>query len=488
VDRDRHGGVRYGSDIIEDLGEHMKYVIIDGRVTPCRAADPEHCRYHVGATHYASKHDATAELEREIMDDVHARADLRKDDGMQSGADLQALALRYDEEHRKRLVDRRWEELSDENEAYAIRSELPVRRVKRKYGFIYADDDPVSCEYLSALESVHSDAALRTVIKTGSPGAATIAFLSMHDAGKGGDISETNAVQLASVTDPIIVGDDPTNFHTVSVLEDAAGKMTQADLISVMTVTNDDDHVPTMYALEAARMYKDRYGDKTVIDRLQDHTIDPRVIVLNDHDLTDSSSWSKTCSTSPELLAACLTAADGHVNKIFPGHSDYSAAERIYRLGPDYAEAARIAASDSASRLNRAGDKPSDGPHDAVRLAGYRSDSILAYGSRSDADREVMTAMFSHGSFKNEPAGYYDADEDGYVEDYDEPDPSDNDYRALALGCKNGWISDGRLVELAEHGGFGRFFMESSCAHHISASVKRTIRKIVSDSTPFSKY
>jgi hypothetical protein len=58
----------------------MKYVIVDGRVTPCRAADPNHCRYHVGATHYASKHDATVELEREIRNDVPAKNGLRKND------------------------------------------------------------------------------------------------------------------------------------------------------------------------------------------------------------------------------------------------------------------------------------------------------------------------------------------------------------------------------------------------------------------------
>ena len=49
------------------------YVVDDGRVSPCRAADPEHCRYHVGMKHYTSRGEADRVLEQQIRAGVMKR-------------------------------------------------------------------------------------------------------------------------------------------------------------------------------------------------------------------------------------------------------------------------------------------------------------------------------------------------------------------------------------------------------------------------------
>ena len=43
----------------------MSYVIVNNTIRPCRATDPEHCRFHVGATHFKSRREAVDQLEAE---------------------------------------------------------------------------------------------------------------------------------------------------------------------------------------------------------------------------------------------------------------------------------------------------------------------------------------------------------------------------------------------------------------------------------------
>jgi hypothetical protein len=61
----------------------MSYVIINNTIRPCRAADPEHCRFHVGATHFNSRREAITQLEADARNS--GRRPLKKT-GASSGA------------------------------------------------------------------------------------------------------------------------------------------------------------------------------------------------------------------------------------------------------------------------------------------------------------------------------------------------------------------------------------------------------------------
>jgi hypothetical protein len=56
----------------------MSYVIINNMIRPCRAADPEHCRFHVGATHFNSRREAVTQLEADARNS--SRMSLKKNE------------------------------------------------------------------------------------------------------------------------------------------------------------------------------------------------------------------------------------------------------------------------------------------------------------------------------------------------------------------------------------------------------------------------
>ena len=452
------------------------------------------------------------------------RKTLRKTLGGKTGSkpdldkinEFSAASEAYTAEHASELYDRLMDQLDLEDNGEIIPEDEVViiapYRMDLSRSILIAGNDPVSMKYYNALKNASTDEELSLAIKHGSmlhdgiidssgTASASIAFWSMVKNGHADKIGRDNALKITQLTSTMRT----ESGYDADIIALRPDLFRDDDLKTIMR-NNLHDNYASSYAYSAYREYSSRHSnDDSIVEGITDGSIASSLAYKAEH-IPRLIREEKAGVIDPGTLNAILKRNDrlglnlNDLNSASPRIDDHISFIRQVKDDPRYQETSTLMAGDALRVLDRKsdeveGDHARDNRPDAEdwnveeQVNEMRSSLILTYGSGGDPDPVIMTHLFSRGSFKSSPDEQYEDDgwdEGAYVDQG--PIASDSDYKALALGCRKGWLSGDRITELAWNEGFTSFFMKSSCWKHMDASTRKAVMEASKKQNQYSKY
>lgn len=430
--------------------------------------------------------------------------------------EFSAASEAYTAEHAAELDDRLMDQLDRESNGEIIPKDEVVIIAPYQFdlsrSILIAGNDPVSMRYYDALKGTSTDEELSMAIKHGSrphdgiidrsgTASASIAFRSMVQNGRVDKISRENALKLTRLTGTMRT-DYRSDEHDADIIALRPDLFRDDDLKTIMSNPHDD--YTMSYAYSAYREYSKRHANDDVIEKnIADGSIPPGLVYKAEH-IPRLIHDEKAGEVDPKKLNAILNRTNrlglnlNDLNSASSMIDDHISFIKQVRDEPRYGESTRLMANDAIKIIDRKtldanailiDANPTEKWSQEEQISGMRSSLILTYGSGKHPDDRIMSSLFDSGAFKSNPSEEYEDDgwgEGAYVDQG--PIASDSDYKALALGCKRGWLDSHRIVELARDEVFTNFFMKSSCWKNMDAATRKEVRAISRDQNQYSKY